>query len=105
MTTNIADISMDEECIFIKERPPKLKSDQSEKKETSVFCCAKDITQSEHHAAAQDDVQAEYKIIVSRYDYSGEKTVKYNSQTYSVYRRYERPDELVELYVEQRSGS
>lgn len=71
----------------------------SEQTENEVFCAEFPISQNSFFAAAQADIQAEKGLIVQCLDYADERLVIYNNIKYTVYRRYARPDGLVELYL------
>ena len=99
-------ISLDDECTLVSYEKKSKLGTQSEEVKTTVFCCVKDVPQSEFNVAGQQDIKTEYVFYVSVFDYSGQKKIKYDGNVFSVYRSYARArDELVELYCERRSGA
>lgn len=72
--------------------------------ETSVFCEVNSISQNEFFAAADTELNPEYRFTVFFGDYNGEDVVKYNGKRYAVYRTYRTGDNL-ELYVERKIGA
>lgn len=65
----------------------------------NVFCSERSAGSKEFSNAAQNDIKAEINLIVSRYDYCGQKKVMYNGVDYNVYRTYMREDEQIELFL------
>ncbi len=78
--------------------------EQATESEKSVFCEVYSITQTEFYAAANTELQPEYRFNVFFADYSGEETVKYQGKRYSVYRTFRNGD-YMELYAERKTGS
>ena len=72
--------------------------------ETSVFCEVNSISQNEFFAAADTELNPEYRFTVFFADYNGEDVVKYNGQRYAIYRTYRTGDNL-ELYAERKIGA
>lgn len=72
--------------------------------ETSVFCEVNSISQNEFFAAADTELNPEYRFTVFFGDYNGEDVVKYNGNRYAIYRTYRTGDDL-ELYVERKIGA
>lgn len=71
---------------------------------TNVFCEVNSITQTEFYAAANTELNPEYRFNVFFGDYNGESIVEYQSTRYSVYRTYRNGD-YMELYVERKIGT
>lgn len=69
-----------------------------------VFCEKRPIAQAEFYQAGQAGIKPSCLLVVSVFDYSNQEKLTYNDKVYSVYRVYERQDEMVELYCEVRSG-
>lgn len=98
--------SLDDECILI---AAEISQDDIGNEvfidvENNVFCAEIATSQSEFYKAAQQDVRMERLLIVSSFDYGGEKQVRYIGDVFDVYRIYHRIDELIELYLEKRAG-
>lgn len=72
--------------------------------ERSVYCEVNSISQNEFFAAADTELNPEYRFTVFFGDYNGEDVVKYNGSRYAVYRTYRAGDNL-ELYVERKIGA
>lgn len=62
------------------------------------------ISQTEYFQAGQVGISAEFCFIISLFDYSGETMIKYEGKNYRIYRKYERNDNELEIYVEYASG-
>lgn len=74
----------------------------TESKKT-VYCEVNSITQSEFFAAANTELNPEYRFTIFFGDYNGEDIVEYNGVRYSVYRSY-RTGDYMELYTERKIG-
>lgn len=71
--------------------------------ERTVFCEVDSISQTEFYAAANTELNPEYKFTIFFGDYEGEEVVVFNGARYSVYRTYRAGDNL-ELYAERKIG-
>ena len=71
--------------------------------ETTVYCEVDSITQSEFFAAANTELNPEYKFTVFFGDYGGEHLLDYNGVRYYIYRTY-RTGDYMELYAERKAG-
>lgn len=71
--------------------------------ERTVFCEVDSISQTEFYAAANTELNPEYKFTIFFGDYEGEEVVVFNGARYSVYRTYRSGDNL-ELYAERKIG-
>lgn len=71
--------------------------------EKIVFCKVDSISQTEFYAAANTELNPEYKFTIFFGDYEGEEVVVFNGARYSVYRTYRTGDDL-ELYAERKIG-
>ena len=72
--------------------------------ERTVFCEVDSISQTEFYAAANTELNPEYKFTIFFGDYEGEEVVVFNGARYSVYRTYRTGDDL-ELYTERKIGA
>ena len=70
-----------------------------------VFCQVDSVTRSEFFEGGRNGLNPEYRMTVFFGDYEGEKLLKYNGNTYSVYRTYQGRNDTIELYVERKGGS
>ena len=71
--------------------------------ENTVYCEVESISQSEFYAAADTELNPEYRFTVFFGDYGGESVVKYKDVKYSIYRTY-RAGDYMELYAERKVG-
>lgn len=69
-----------------------------------VFCNVSSVTQTEWFNGGQNGLKPEYRVTMFAPDYEGEKLVEFNGVRYGVYRTYLRQDELLELYLERKTG-
>lgn len=72
--------------------------------ERTVYCEVDSISQTEFYAAANTELNPEYKFTIFFGDYEGEDLVLFNGARYSVYRTYRTGDDL-ELYTERKIGA
>ena len=74
----------------------------TESKKT-VYCEADSVTRTEFYAAANTEIQPDYKFTVFFGDYDGQVVVEYNNVRYTIYRTY-RAGDYMELYAERKIG-
>lgn len=55
---------------------------------TDVLCDIKDVTRTEHYAAAAHGMKPEIVFMVNKYEYQGQKEVEYEGVRYTVMRAY-----------------
>lgn len=72
--------------------------------ERTVYCEVDSISQTEFYAAANTELNPEYRFTIFFGDYEGEDLVLFNGARYSVYRTYRTGDDL-ELYTERKIGA
>ncbi len=70
-----------------------------------VFCKVDSVTRSEFFDAGKAGLKPEYRMTMFFGDYEGETLVGYNGRLYSVYRTYQAKTDIIELYVERKSGT
>ena len=70
-----------------------------------VFCQVDSVTRAEFFEGGRNGLNPEYRMTMFAGDYSGEKLLIYNGNTYSVYRTYQARNDTIELYVERKGGS
>lgn len=73
--------------------------------ERDVFCNVASVSQNEWFQGGQNGLNPEYQVTMFAPDYEGEKIVEFNGIRYGVYRTYMRQDELLELYLERKTGA
>ena len=71
---------------------------------SQVFCNVQSVSQSEWFQGGQNGLKPEYKVTMFAPDYSGQQEVEYKGIKYGIYRTYLRQDELLELYLERKTG-
>lgn len=69
-----------------------------------VFCNVSSVTQSEWFNGGQNGLRPELRVTLFAPDYEDQKIVEFNGVRYGVYRTYIRQDELLELYLERKTG-
>lgn len=69
-----------------------------------IFCEVDSIQQSEFFAAADTELNPEYRFTIFFGDYEGEELLTFNNVRYSIYRTY-RTGDYLELYVERKIGA
>lgn len=74
-------------------------------KEREVFCNVRSVSQNEWFQGGQNGLNPEWLVTMFAPDYEGEKLVEFNGVRYGVYRTYVRDDELLELYLERKTGA
>lgn len=79
-------------------------NEEATETERTVYCEVDSISQTEFYAAANTELNPEYKFTIFFGDYEGESLVKFNGARYSVYRTYRTGDDL-ELYTERKIGA
>ena len=78
---------------------------RSEETSKEVFVQVDSVTQSEFFEGGRNGLNPEFKFTMFYGDYNNEPIVKYNGNTYSVYRTYLRRNDMLELYVERKGGT
>ncbi len=79
-------------------------NEEATETERTVYCEVDSISQTEFYAAANTELNPEYRFTIFFGDYKGESLVKFNGARYSVYRTYRTGDDL-ELYTERKIGA
>lgn len=69
-----------------------------------VYAEVHSITQTEFYAAADTELNPQYRFDVFFGDYQGEDVCVFNGQRFAIYRTYRTGDTL-ELYVERKIGA
>lgn len=72
---------------------------------SDVYCNVSSVSQSEWFQGGQNGLKPELKITMFAPDYAEQKIVEVNGNRYGVYRTYVRQDELLELYLERKTGN
>ena len=69
-----------------------------------VFCQKQSVSRNEFFLGGQNGLKPEYKVTMFSPDYNGAKEVEFEGKRYGIYRTYLRQDELLELYLERKTG-
>ena len=72
--------------------------------ERTVYCEVYSITQTEFYAAANTELNPEFRFDIFFGDYEGEDVCIFNGNRYAIYRTYRTGDTL-ELYAERKIGA
>lgn len=71
--------------------------------ERTVFAEVESISQSEFFAAADTELNPEYRFRIFFGDYKDEEILEYQEKRYAIYRTY-RSGDYMELYTERKVG-
>lgn len=72
--------------------------------ERQVYCEVHSISQTEFYAAANTELNPEYRFDIFFGDYQGEDVCLFGGERYAIYRTYRAGDTL-ELYAERKIGA
>lgn len=72
--------------------------------ETIILCYEKSIGYREFYAAAAEGIRPEIAVVIHRFEYSGQKVVRYNGVLYKVIRTYSTGTEEMELTLGEAQG-
>ena len=78
---------------------------QDNETERKVFAEVTSVSQSEWFEGGRSGLNPQLRFRVFRYDYNGEKVLKYENTYYTIYRTYVGRDELIDLYTEFKKGN
>ena len=67
---------------------------------STVLCTAEPVSRSEYYSAGQIGIDPEALVIVNPAVYNGEKLADYHGRRMSVYRKYERSENELEIYLQ-----
>lgn len=74
-----------------------------------IYCQDEPVSRSEFFSAGQIGIDPEALVVINPAEYGGEKLVEYKGKRMSIYRRYERSENEMELYLQlvlgQNGGS
>lgn len=99
-------ISLDDVCFLITTtiEYDELMQEIETEIERQIFCTLSNVSRQEFSVSMQAGLKASKVIIVDHDEYDGESKVRYDGQSYSVYRTFVRTDGYIELYCEVRIG-
>ena len=72
--------------------------------ERKVFAQVDSVTRNEFFEAGRNGLNPEFRVTMFFYDYQGERLLRFQGKTYSVYRTYHSRTDEIELYVERTGG-
>ena len=78
---------------------------QTLQKERDVFAQVDSVTRNEFFEGGRNGLNPEFKFTMVESDYDYERTIKYNGNTYGVYRTYLGRNDTIELYAERKGGT
>lgn len=70
-----------------------------------VFCKVASVTRGEFFQAGRNGLNPQLVFTVFAEDYEGEETIRFENQTYSIYRTYKSDSDYMELYAEKKGGT
>lgn len=70
----------------------------------SIIAVVNSVTRAEFFQGRQGGITPDISFVISAFDYSGEKVVKYDGKKYAIYRTYEADEDTVELYCQVEGG-
>lgn len=73
-------------------------------KDRMVFAQVDSITRSEFFEAGRNGLNPDFRFTIFAGDYEGEKTLRYKSNEYGIYRTYLARNDNLELYAERKGG-
>lgn len=72
--------------------------------EREVYAQVRSISRSEWFDAGRNGLKPDIAFIMKKYDYNGEKIVKWDGELYGVYRTFLGRGQRIELYCEKKGG-
>lgn len=69
-----------------------------------VYCQIESVSQSEWSAAGINGLKAEYKVTVWADEYRNAVSVILDEVRYSIYRTFQRSEDMIELYLTRKAG-
>lgn len=73
--------------------------------ERLIFCRVRSISRAEFFDAGRNGLNPDFEFVIFAGDYNGERLVRYNGDTYAVYRTYYGDNDNLELYVQREGGT
>ena len=103
---NSKHISLDDVCKLVSTEITKdeLFQDIEVEVEREVFCSVLNINQHEYASAIAAGRKPENTFVINYDDYNNENKIKYNNESYSIYRTFVRYDGYIECHCEVRIG-
>ena len=73
--------------------------------ERDVYCNVSSVTQPEFFEGGRNCFNPVFRMTMFGPDYQNETMLKYQGNTYSIYRTYLSKNDTIELYVERKGGT
>ena len=70
-----------------------------------VYANVTSVTSAEFFDGGRNGLSPEYRMRVFFYDYQDEDILEYNGKRYTIYRTYLGANDILELYVERKTGN
>lgn len=70
-----------------------------------VYARVDSVTRAEFYDGGRNGLNPEYRMTMFFGDYNGESLIGYKGRMYSVYRTYQAKTDIIEVYVERRTGT
>jgi len=70
-----------------------------------VYANVTSVTASEFFDGGRNGFNPEFRMRVFYYDYKDEDILEYNGKRYTIYRTYLSSNDVLELYVERKTGN
>lgn len=70
-----------------------------------VYCNVSSVNANEWFEGGRNGLVPQYRVIMLKSDYKGEKVLMYRHIRYTIYRTYEGRNDMIELYVEKKKGN
>lgn len=72
--------------------------------ERPVYGQVSSVSAAEFFSGGQNGFKPELRLVMFAPDYEGEEVLRYNGKLYAIYRTYLARTDMIELYVERRTG-
>lgn len=79
-------------------------NESAQESERTILCEVYSISQTEFYAAANTELNPEFRFNVFFGDYEGEEVCEFRGQRYAIYRTF-RSGDMLELYAERKIGA
>lgn len=66
---------------------------------TDIACAEISVSSTEFFRAGTNGIQSEKEILIDAESYEGQTHAEFDGEEYRIYRRYQRPSGLLELYL------
>lgn len=77
---------------------------KTKEQERVVFCKVDSVSMTEFFEGGKAGLRPEKRFLIFPGDYAGEQEVEHRGQRFAVYRVYERNNDVLEVYVQRKSG-